>query len=45
MMFDDAMTLVMYNIYNWLAIHGAPAWVLDLFIPFLCHTTTRSVGR
>lgn len=31
----DAVPYVLYSIYNQLAIHNAPLFVLDLFLPIL----------
>lgn len=31
----DSVSYVVYKIYNQFGIHGAPAFVLDLFVPFL----------
>lgn len=32
---DNSVAYVVYKIYNQFGIRGAPAFVLDLFVPFL----------
>jgi len=39
MKLKDALAYCLYPIYNWLAIHDAPIFILDLFLPILTTTT------
>ena len=35
--FENTLAYRIYPIYNWLATHGAPKVVLDMFVPVLCN--------
>jgi hypothetical protein len=37
---DNSIAYVVYKIYNQFGIHGAPAFILDLFVPFLIENGT-----
>lgn len=35
--FKNSLAYRIYPVYSWLAIHGAPEKILDMFIPILCN--------